>query len=155
MRGRIPKPTALRAIGPRSHHKQNRTEPKPAGGTTAPSWLSKAAAAEWARVYGEMARIGLVTKLDRVALAAYCTAYARLKAAEADIEERGPIILQGTVNEKANPSVNIADQAMQRIRQLCQEFGLTPSSRSRIQLPGEEDAGDEFDNIVSRRSKRA
>ncbi len=36
-------------------------------------------------VYGEMARIGLVTKLDRVALAAYCTAYARLKAAEARV----------------------------------------------------------------------
>jgi phage terminase small subunit len=42
----------------------------------------------------------------------------------------------------------VADQALETMRKLMVEFGLTPSSRSRIRVPGDSEAADEFDLFV-------
>ena len=35
----------------------------------------------------------------------------------------------------------IARDALNQVRQFCSEFGLTPSSRARMQVPGQKDPG--------------
>jgi P27 family predicted phage terminase small subunit len=47
-----------------------------------------------------------------------------------------------------SPYLSIADQALETMRKLLVEFGLTPSSRSRIKALGAADAGDEFDQFL-------
>ena len=76
--GRPPKPTALRETGPRSHHKKkNRREPKPAKAIPpCPRELSKVAKREWRRVSKQLYDLGLLTHIDRAALAAYCQGWA-------------------------------------------------------------------------------
>jgi phage terminase small subunit len=46
-----------------------------------------------------------------------------------------------------SPFLTIADQALETMRKLLVEFGLTPSSRGRIKVPDTE-AGDEFDAFM-------
>ncbi|HUE75166.1 MAG TPA: P27 family phage terminase small subunit [Pirellulaceae bacterium] len=47
-----------------------------------------------------------------------------------------------------SPDLSIADQAMETLRKLMVEFGLTPSSRSRIKVPEGGEPGDEFDRFM-------
>ena len=74
MRGRKPKPTALKLIeGNPGKRPINGHEPKPpASKPTCPSHLSPTAKAEWKRLAEALHRIGLLTQADRTALAAYC-----------------------------------------------------------------------------------
>lgn len=55
----------------------NANEPRPEPAIPeAPVELSPAARAEWDRLAAELAALGMLTNLDRAALAAYCGAYA-------------------------------------------------------------------------------
>lgn len=66
------KPTALKILqGNPGHQKLPRNEPKPtADFPTRPGWLEPEAKREWMRVCGELHRLGLLTVVDRAALAA-------------------------------------------------------------------------------------
>ena len=46
------------------------------------------------------------------------------------------------------PYLTIADQALESMRKFLVEFGLTPSSRSRIRLPSDDDDTAEFDRFT-------
>ena len=144
-RGPAPKPTVLRVIeGNRGRRPLNKNEPKPRPITpTCPSHLAAAGRAEWKRIVPELERMGLLTIVDRAALAAYCQAYARWKAAEAKIVETGEVIRQpGTGNYVRNPWLLTAERAMEQVHRYGAEFGLTPAARTRIQVPkgeGEDD----------------
>ena len=77
-RGRKPTPTAIKELeGNPGKRPLNSNEPKP--DTTAPKcpkWLEPEAKKEWKRLSIEMERIGILTKVDMAAFAAYCQAYA-------------------------------------------------------------------------------
>ena len=47
-----------------------------------------------------------------------------------------------------SPYLTVADQAMESMRKFLVEFGLTPSSRSRIRVETKKSAEDEFDAFV-------
>lgn len=49
--------------------------PEPVDSMPAPTHLSRTAKSEWARLMDDLKRCGLVTKIDRAALAGYCQAY--------------------------------------------------------------------------------
>ena len=78
--GRKPRPTHLKILegnpGKRSLTK-NEPKPRPVN-PTQPDWLLREAKAEWRRVVPELERMGLLTTVDRAALATYCQAWARL-----------------------------------------------------------------------------
>lgn len=77
-RGRKPKPTNLKLVqGNPGKRPINKGEPKPPAGDalTPPAFLNAPAKVEWARVLGDLQRCGLVTTIDRAALAGYCQAY--------------------------------------------------------------------------------
>ena len=89
MRGRKPKPTALKLIdGNPGKRPIVGHEPRPpASRPTCPAHLSASAKAEWKRLAGALNRIGLLTQVDRAALAAYCQAYGRWVEAEKKLAE--------------------------------------------------------------------
>jgi len=93
MRGRKPKPTVLKALaGNPGKRAINRSEPAiPNGIPDCPSFLDDEAKAEWFRVASILNQMGLLTRADRSALAAYCTCYSRWVSAEAEVRKPDPI----------------------------------------------------------------
>src|SRR5580704_4521684 len=91
--GRRPKPTALKVIeGNPGGRPLNPDEPKPSGIPSCPRHLNKEARAEWHRISKELVTIGLLTSIDRAALAAYCVAYSRWIEAEHNIAKFGHVV---------------------------------------------------------------
>jgi P27 family predicted phage terminase small subunit len=95
VRGRKPKPTRLKLItGNPGKRPLNAQEPKPAIGVlTCPAHLNPSAKAEWKRLARQMHALGMISELDRAALAAYCQAYGRWAEAERKLKET-PMLLK-------------------------------------------------------------
>ena len=128
----------------------NDREPEPAQGIPVrPDWLDAEAQAEWDRVSAELQVMGLMSLSNRAALAAYCTAWSRWVEAEAMVKKFGMIVKSPEKGfPMKSPYLSIADQALETMRKLMVEFGLTPSSRSRIRVPPDGDEIDELDRFL-------
>jgi P27 family predicted phage terminase small subunit len=151
-----PKPSALKALqGNPGKRPINSSEPKPTGVPTCPDHLSKAAKKEWKRISKELIACGLLTRVDRAGLAAYCAVHARWAESEEQIQKYGLMVKDpsDTGGKRAipNPFLAIADKALDTMRKYIIEFGLTPASRSRLQLTAAPEAPasewDDFDNL--------
>jgi P27 family predicted phage terminase small subunit len=128
----------------------NEREPAaPQGVPEIPEWLDGEAQAEWRRITVDLAEMGLLSKADRPALAAYCTAWSRWVDAEAQVKKYGAIVKSPDKGfPMKSPYLSIADQTLETMRKLMVEFGLTPSSRSRIRVPAGGDEADELDRFL-------
>ena len=136
MRGRPPIPTTLKLITGQGRRPLPKAEPKPACVIpTFPKALQGEARREWYRVSRELHMLGLLTKVDRGALVAYCLAWARLLAAEEALAAEGPVVDGRQEGKVKNPWVTIQVQAADMIRKFSVEFGLTPASRCRLKVP--------------------
>ena len=136
-----PKPTALKILeGNPGKRPLNKREPKPRVELIpCPQYLKpdKIAYAEWNRIVPELYKLGLLTNIDRAALELYCSQYAIYRKAYKDVVDDGLITTNIRNGAKANPAAAIAREAAKVIKAICVEFGLTPSSRARISVPGE------------------
>jgi len=144
MVGRKPKPTALKELqGNPGKRALNKHEPKPTGIPTCPTQLDAAAKREWKRISRGLIAIGLLTSVDRAALAGYCSSYSRWITAEEQIQKFGLVIKSPKSNFPIqNPYVSVANTALDTMRKFATEFGLTPASRTRLQV---EPAGGQAD----------
>jgi P27 family predicted phage terminase small subunit len=101
---------------------------------------------EWRRIVPELERLGLLTLVDRAALAGYCQAWGRAVAAEKVLAEKGMVKETPNGYLQQRPEVSIAFKAWQAVRAFASEFGLTPSARSRLSVAKpEEDPEDDLD----------
>lgn len=97
-----------------------------------PGWLDEDARKEWRRIAGPLHEAGLLKWVDQAALAGYCQAYARWKAAEETVAKSGLLIKTTKGNVIQNPAVGIANTALRDMLRIAKEFGMTPSARARI-----------------------
>lgn len=113
----------------------------PAGTPNAPEWLSSLAKAEWRRIVPELEAAGLLSRVDRAALAVYCQTWAEYTEATKILKEDGTIIeepIQSAAGEiighkkKPHPAVKLQRDASTRIRQFMSEFGFSPGTRGRV-----------------------
>ena len=132
-RGPPPKPTDLKVVqGTYRADRAARNEPRPAAMVpTCPDWLDHAAAVEWKRVSLQLAAVGMLSELDRTALALYCQALSEYLSAKALIEAEGETVTTDKGNVLPHPAVPMRNDAWRRCVQAAKEFGLTPSSRTR------------------------
>lgn len=112
----------------------------------APSSLSKEARAEWGRITPHLAKLGLVSQIDRAALAAYCTAWGdyvwaeeRIKALNAEARkagdksgERGRIWDTPSGYKQISVPLQIRNRAMEMMAKFLSEFGMSPAARTRV-----------------------
>ncbi len=143
MRGRRPKPTVIKLLtGNPGKRTINKNEPKyNKAEVEPPEHLDNMAKAEWARIYDEMAAQGMITTVDRAALAGYCVSYSRWVRAETKLalmmEKSDDNLFGGMIfktnknNLSQNPLIRIADRALENMVRIAAEFGMTPASRSR------------------------
>ena len=151
-RGRKPKPTAVKQLeGNPGKRQLNANEPKPAArAPSCPNWLEDDAKKEWRRLAKQMEQLGILTEVDMAAFAGYCQAYARWKEAEEFISRHGAIVKTPSGYWQQVPQVSIAQQYMKQMSKFCEQFGLTPASRSRIVTDrGNDSSDDAMEQLLS------
>jgi P27 family predicted phage terminase small subunit len=136
-------PTALKRLngnpGKRPLPKPG-TEPEPKLLTEIPDpppWLGEYGTAEWHRVAAVLVEQRLLSVADMLTFTAYCANVDLLVRSNIDIEKNG-LTVRGARGEVRNPALAAFAQATTSLRALASEFGMTPSSRSRMQLPDDE-----------------
>jgi len=141
--GRKPKPRALKIIEGNPGRRPIGTEPPVAKGVPdCPDHLDGDAAKEWARIAPELAQAGLLAHVDRAALAAYCQAWGRWVGAERLLKTHGMIVKSPNGHLIQSPVLPIANKAMAQMLKFLTEFGMTPSSRARLDVDWSGDGED-------------
>ncbi len=115
IRGRKPKPTALKIInGNPGHRALNKNEVQVCSGVPeCPEWIEGEAKKEWDRVTTIHSQSGIIAPIDGSQLAVYCQLYGEFVNAQ---------------REKLPFTANMISQ----MRALASCFGLEPSSRARL-----------------------
>jgi P27 family predicted phage terminase small subunit len=148
MKGRKPVPTSLKILRG-TFRKDRGFDPRPQIRIPpCPKLImeDEEARREWRRVSRELKALGLLTLLDRAALSAYCVLWSRWVDAEAKVREKGSVIRSSDNNPVLNPFFKVALRTLQEMRAMLVEFGLTPSSRTRVAanpVAGNDDDPDE------------
>jgi P27 family predicted phage terminase small subunit len=96
-----------------------------------PRHLSPAARAEWGRVADTLHAMGVLTLIDRAALAAYAQCFARWVEAEEQLETTPPMLRTASGRVQPSPWRQIADRQLELMRRFMTELGLSPSARAR------------------------
>lgn len=128
------KPTKLRLLqGNPGKVPINKNEPMPDPCIPEPmSTTTGLALEEWKRITPILARLGLMSDLDLVALAMYCDAVRTWREAQALLECEGLVIETTNGNVIQNPLLGIRNTAIETARKLLVQFGMSPSSRASV-----------------------
>lgn len=108
-----------------------------------PAFLGGSAREMWDQVVAELQRLQLLKPIDRAALTALCLTWDRLCEAQRIVERDG-LVLETERGPMKNPAILIVEAASKELRAWSAEFGLTPSSESRLgSLVPPDDADDD------------
>jgi P27 family predicted phage terminase small subunit len=141
--GQRPIPTHLKLLRGNPGKQRLHDEPQPEQLPDVPNpppFVTGYAADEWWITATELHRLGLLTKVDIPALAAYCHAFGQWRmAAEslAKMQANDPVMNGMIIKTKygdaaMNPLVSIVRKHAGDVVRYAAEFGLTPAARSRI-----------------------
>lgn len=155
--GRNKKSAAAHALaGTLRKDRHTFTSPQPpSGAPTMPADLAGEARAEWERMVARLESSKTLTLVDDAALVNYCRLHADAAKLQAAIDAlSSPFFLRVSVDgagiEHSEPKVHPGFAQLrayrQALRQYLVEFGMTPSSRSRVKVAdvGETDPLAEF-----------
>lgn len=100
----------------------------------APDYLGEFGIKEWNRTGPLLVEAKMLTESDLPAFQAYCMNIDLLIQAQLDIQANGMQVM-GHRGWVRNPAIAAFGQASTAIRGFVAEFGLSPSARSRIKIP--------------------
>lgn len=155
MAGRKPKPTKLKVLhGTDQPSRINPNEPEPGNDAVRmPDGLSPDAQECWKDVSKHLLEAGVLTNMDIHALMLYCEAYARWKGANDMVVRYGTIIKTKNGNAVQSPYLAIANKGFDQLTKLMSEFGMTPSSRTRVSVADAGFGADPLEEFFKRKSK--
>jgi P27 family predicted phage terminase small subunit len=135
--GPPPAPTSLKLLKGEKKSRITKNEPKPSAPRTplVPPWLSPEAKVVWRSLAADMFKKSVLTNWDREAFAVFCEAVVHHRKACERIDGSAILVRGDKGKMVKNPALQVARDTAQTIRAFAQEFGLTPSSRSGIELP--------------------
>lgn len=161
MRGRKPLPSQLKVVtGNRGRRPINEKEPKPTKGIPdCPSFLTPTAKVAYREISEDLNRMGILTLADKKALELLCDAYSEWRKARDFVRKHGMTYESKTVTGedadgntvtsilwRRRPEVDIASNAWKRIKSMLVEFGLTASSRTRLEVEGDDINADQSES---------
>lgn len=115
-----------------------------------PEHIQGEARKEWFRLGRKLYRLGLLTDIDLSAFGAYCDQYALWIEAKEQVRTYGTVLIAPKTGLfSQSPYLAIANGAVERMMKYLVEFGMTPSSRSRIQALPQEVAADPFEEFLN------
>ncbi len=140
VRGPIPKPTSIRVLeGNLGRRPLATDEPQPlVGEPEMPIHLDREARREWKRLVPILLSMGVLTAADGVALGNLCQAYSILVQAHKAMQQAskaggsGLLVKTPSGYIQQSPLIGIINSQVEIINRISREFGLTPSSRSRL-----------------------
>jgi P27 family predicted phage terminase small subunit len=143
-RGPAPLPTAIKKQrGTLRANRTNTKEPQPrVGAPKIPASVASSPDAKecWTTLVPKLVKLRVLSDIDAIALEGMCQAYARAKMADKAIKKGGLLVKTSWGTLVQNPAVSISRSSWSEVRRFAEQFGLTPSSRSRVQeLPEETD----------------
>ena len=136
--GPAPTPTPQLKLAGSWRAKKRKAEPKPkAGRPRCPTHLSPDARRAWKAIIPQLAAMGVLTKIDGTALVLLVETWAIWREAEGIVRKQGMVyeVLDEYGDLKImrrRPEVAIMNEASRQLLRLLQEFGLTPSARTRL-----------------------
>jgi P27 family predicted phage terminase small subunit len=130
--------------------------------TPAPAWFSLAAREEWERVTPLLVERKILTRADLGILESYCMALGQSRDMERELQREGVLVKIYALDKEGaailddrkkpvlakiikNPAVAIQKDAMNTARLLGAELGVSPVSRSRPTIGGDDDQDGLFD----------
>lgn len=142
--GRRPIPDHLKVLrGNPGKRPINRDAPKPPPlPPECPEWLPAAAQEKWHELAPHLTKLGLLTIVDGGALTSLCIAWALATDAARKMATEGTTTVDEEGLPRKHPAHQIWRENIKEFRAWCTEFGLTPSSRSRIDLPTADEEDD-------------
>ena len=145
-RGPAPTPTPVLKLRGTFKKHRSRNEPQPENTPPdCPDWLDDQAKEAWAQLIPQLQHMGVLSRIDGNALTRYCQFWSRWKKAELFLQKNGECYPLKDESGKVKclqqfPQVAIASKLGAQLTRLEAEFGMTPSSRSRIQSSNDDDA---------------
>jgi P27 family predicted phage terminase small subunit len=142
MRGRKPKPTAQQELETvRGHRPPNKNEPEfpDARPIDAPPELAgdEKALAEWRRLRPLLQAARVLTEADYMTLIALCQQWSLYLEAKSKLATTGMLVKAPSGYPIVNPYLSVVNRALEHCEKIWTELGLTPSSRSRVNVaPG-------------------
>jgi len=133
-RGRKPTPTKFKLLrGNPGKRPIREDEPElTVGLPEPPPYLDEVARTEWFRIGPELAQAGVMTTADVTAFAAYCESWSRYRRSMDQVNATDEILKAKSGYPMVNPYLSVATKALQACQSFWAEFGMTPSSRTRV-----------------------
>ena len=102
-----------------------------------PDWLLPEARLKWEEVTHELHELGVIATIDATALSMFCQTWAHYRTLEDHVARYGPTYL--IESDEGNytmlrPEIRQLDRMREFLLRACAEFGLTPSSRTRLSV---------------------
>jgi P27 family predicted phage terminase small subunit len=102
-----------------------------------PDHLDTDAKREWKRLVKLLLRLRILTDADGMVLANLCQAWSTLVKAQVKMNETGLLLKTPSGYVQQSPLLGIVNSCTDTVMKLSREFGLTPSSRGRLQVEPE------------------
>jgi P27 family predicted phage terminase small subunit len=158
MKGRKKKPTVLKKLS--GTDQKCRIDPNEMTGESItkipppPRWFSKTAKKIWRENTRALVDSKVIQQLDMQMLAAYCNELAKYLDAEQMMEQTGGAVIHEVTKygtrKMVNPWHRVAMDALDKAQRIGSEFGLTPSSRTKVSSIGD-DPVDPFTAFIQRK----
>ena len=101
-----------------------------------PTWLSEDGQKAFIELSNLLFDMSVLTQADELSLTLLCDSFSEYKKAKEVVNELGSTMevtsREGNTKSVIRPEVQIANQSFVRVFQLLKEFGLTPSSRAKV-----------------------
>lgn len=105
----------------------------------APSDMQLEAQKEWRRIVAELDELGVIAKLDRAVLTAYCETWAFNRQLSTELE--GGLVVKGSTGERKSPAWQMYRETVNLLTALSKELMATPATRARMPAPDDQDEG--------------
>lgn len=144
MSGPAPKPLALRVLhGDRKKSRTDLVEPDAREVINAdpPVWMDPGARALWEEVIEELDAMGLLRQVDLYIVAAFVSAFRTFEQSAQVVAKGGTLIKGQKGNLVRNPAAAVQRDAMNMVRLLGRELGMSPAARTMMATrPDSDDA---------------
>lgn len=128
------------------------------GSPPCPDWLGVDAAAVWRRLVPQFEALGVLAVTDENALARYCILWVQWKELTKFIEEHGytyeSVTTNGGMKLVLHPNASMLATITGQLLRLEQDFGMTPSSRSNLDVRFKDIEEDALTAIQNRKKDR-
>jgi len=117
-----------------------------------PPWVKGEALTEWNWICGRLENMGILAEVDRTMLELYVKAYLEWREADKLVKsllvktnQKTTTKADGTIEESGgniiqHPALSIRNNAWERLKKVCAEFGMSPSARAGLSITNKQPA---------------